>query len=76
LTDLEIPAFFFRDDAQTADLRYPPRRFIQRTLQRADECDINGKGESSWNMDVHARLLDWVLDEDSDGTGMLDYEYW
>ncbi|KAG9249477.1 uncharacterized protein F5Z01DRAFT_631660 [Emericellopsis atlantica] len=75
IADLEIPDFYFRDDADTNDLRLPPRRFVQRTLGRADECDTNGKGESSWNMDVHARLLNWVLDEDSDGTGVLDSEY-
>ncbi|KAH7304595.1 hypothetical protein B0I35DRAFT_445085 [Stachybotrys elegans] len=75
LAELEIPSFFFSDNPETAGLRYPSRDFVRRILKRADECDTNGKGESSWNMDVHARLLDWVLTEDSSGTTTLDSEY-
>lgn len=67
--------FFFRDDANTATRRYPSRSFIRQILYQANKCDLDGKGESSWNMDIHARILAWLLEDDSNEGSRLGSEY-
>lgn len=74
--EIALPSFFFRDDAYTSTRRYPSRHFVRRILSRANECDLDGKGESSWNMDVHARILEWLLEENSNSDACVGSEYW
>lgn len=73
--DLDLPEFFFSNSPSVAVRRCPNRDFIHRILRQADECDLEGKGESSWNMEVHAPILDWLLRDDSDYRGCLGSEY-
>ncbi|KND86762.1 hypothetical protein TOPH_08625 [Tolypocladium ophioglossoides CBS 100239] len=73
--DIKLPGFFFHDDPNTAARRYPDRSFVRSLLSQANECDLDGKGESSWNMDVHARILAWLLEDDSTDDACLGSEY-
>lgn len=74
--DMALPSFFFRDDTYTSTRRYPSRHFVRQILSRANECDLDGKGESSWNMDVHARILEWLLEENPNSDACVGSEYW
>ncbi|EQK99325.1 hypothetical protein OCS_04967 [Ophiocordyceps sinensis CO18] len=65
----------FADNDETNSLRYPPLDFVRRVLKRAVECDMDCEGESSWNVDVHGPLLDWVLRKDPNRL-LVDFRCW
>lgn len=48
---------------------------IDQLLQRAAEVELDDEGESSWNMDVHGPVLQWVL-RDRPASGPVEYRYW
>ncbi|KAM4055927.1 hypothetical protein HRG_002852 [Hirsutella rhossiliensis] len=74
LAAFQFPIDAFSDNEETTRLRYPPIDFVGRIDRRAAECDMDCEGESSWNADVHAPLLDWVLRRDPNGL-LLDFRY-
>ncbi|GJC88133.1 hypothetical protein ColLi_10971 [Colletotrichum liriopes] len=49
------------DHADDANYRYPDSAFIRDILRRADKCLRDLYSESSWNVEVHKPVLDWVL---------------
>lgn len=74
---LQLPDFFFHDDdADVAARRYPDRALVRQLLRRANECDLDGTGESSWNAEIHLPILAWLLQDESNGDGCLGSEYW
>lgn len=72
LSSLCLPASAF---SITALFRVPALNFVKRILNRAAECEIDGEGESSWNMDVHAPVLAWVCRPEN-VSGLVDFRYW
>lgn len=82
LADVDIPPYIFDDgeEANQSSFRHPTLVEVRRILLQASGCDIDGEGESSWNMEVHSPLLNWALrDEGTNAattSGALDYRYW
>uniref|UniRef100_A0A0B7KKZ3 PD-(D/E)XK nuclease-like domain-containing protein n=1 Tax=Bionectria ochroleuca TaxID=29856 RepID=A0A0B7KKZ3_BIOOC len=77
LSDFDIPWFAFHNAQRPESLpnfTYPPITFIQDVYGRATKCREQRHRESSWNIEVHARVLEWVL-RDSGHNGPLDYRY-
>ncbi|KAH7142178.1 hypothetical protein EDB81DRAFT_869910 [Dactylonectria macrodidyma] len=56
----DFPGFAFYDPTTSKkQWRIPSTDFVQNIVKHAAECDQDCEGESSWNIDVHSRLLDF-----------------
>ncbi|KAK8912030.1 hypothetical protein VCV18_013087 [Metarhizium anisopliae] len=70
----DLPPFFFSDDLSACQ-RWPKADFIDDIMKSASECELEGKGESSWNM-VHGRIFQWLSESNDNEKGTLSSEYW
>lgn len=64
------------DRNRSAAFEYPPLEHVRLLRARAAECEKNGLGESSWNLEVHGPILEWLLRDAPGSEGPLDYRYW
>ncbi|KAG8411230.1 hypothetical protein J3459_016517 [Metarhizium acridum] len=69
----DLPCFFFSDDPSACQ-RWPKADFIDDIMKSASECELEGKGESSWNM-VHGRIFQWLSESSDNERGSLSSEY-
>ncbi|KAM0339200.1 hypothetical protein ACHAPU_011037 [Fusarium lateritium] len=65
---------FFDPDVQECKWRIPPTSVAQDIFDHAFLCDSERHGESSWNMEVHRRVLDFAFRESGD-PAFGDYRY-
>lgn len=70
----DLSRFFFIDDPSACQ-RWPKADFIDGIMKSASECELEGKGESSWNM-VHGRIFQWLSESSDNERGSLSSEYW
>ncbi|OAA34706.1 hypothetical protein NOR_08335 [Metarhizium rileyi] len=72
---VNIPWFAYSESKDSTAYRYPGLEEIRHIFRRAKKCHHGHHGESSWNMDVHSKLFEWVLREGPESSGPLDYRY-
>ncbi|KPM38324.1 hypothetical protein AK830_g8243 [Neonectria ditissima] len=63
----------FGDAPEFGTTRLPDLKTVQRIYKLAKRCFTNNHPESSWNNDVHSRVLDWVLRDGPCEDDMVDY---
>ncbi|KAF5964754.1 hypothetical protein FBULB1_12621 [Fusarium bulbicola] len=80
----EIPPFAFdRDEATRAQTEIiaadlPPIRWVQDFMKRAIECQFNRECETSWNAEVHGKILERAFRKPSNlfmSDGPVDFRY-
>ncbi|KAH6949465.1 hypothetical protein DER45DRAFT_599938 [Fusarium avenaceum] len=70
-----VPSFAFFNTAEKASKwRVPTPAFAQGIVRSATKCQSSHHGESSWNMEVHRRVLDFAF-RDSEDVLVGDYRY-
>ncbi|KAF5120897.1 hypothetical protein E5D57_013233 [Metarhizium anisopliae] len=74
-SEFDIPWFAYSDGEDSTSYRYPALAKIRQIFGRAKKCRDGHHGESSWNMDVHSGFFEWLLRDDPESSGPLDYRY-
>ncbi|KAL2819475.1 hypothetical protein BJX63DRAFT_439009 [Aspergillus granulosus] len=68
-----IAACNFGDRPESQEAQLPDIHTVQKIYNLARRCFKNNHLESSWNNDVHSRILDWVLRDSPRGDDLVDY---
>ncbi|PWY91465.1 hypothetical protein BO94DRAFT_533612 [Aspergillus sclerotioniger CBS 115572] len=68
-----IAAWNFGDSVDFKKSQLPDIRTVRKIYNLASRCFKNNHPESSWNNDVHSRILDWLLRDSPGGDDLIDY---
>jgi hypothetical protein len=71
-----IAAWNFGESPQFEKSQLPDIRTVRKIYNLASRCFKNNHPESSWNNDVHSRILDWVLRDGPRADDIVDYRCW
>ncbi|KAK7432963.1 hypothetical protein QQZ08_000434 [Neonectria magnoliae] len=71
--DHSIDFWNFGDAPEFETARLPDLSTVQRIYRLAKRCFTNNHPVSSWNNDVHSRVLDWVLRDGPSKDDIVDY---
>ena len=66
----------FGDNPNYAVAQLPCPATVNKIFTLAERCFTNNHPESSWNNDVHSRVLDWILRDRPGKDDLVDYRCW
>lgn len=66
----------FGDNLELGTTRLPHLSTVRQIYELARRCFKNNHPESSWNNDVHSRVLNCVLRDDPCKDDLVDYRCW
>lgn len=76
LLDDSIATWNFGDSLDFRTTRIPDLGTVRQIYDLAKRCFKNNHPESSWNNDVHSRVLNWVLRDGPCQDDLVDYRCW
>ncbi|KAH7147192.1 hypothetical protein B0J13DRAFT_584507 [Dactylonectria estremocensis] len=76
LTGERVPEWMFGGKPGFEASHLPGVQTVRKMLRLAKRCFQENLPESSWNNDVHSRVLEWVMRDSPSSTDLLDYRCW